>query len=123
MLKLKQTVALSQVKIFAPIGFYKEEQVLGNEFLVDIRVEFDAPSGDREDLKKTVNYEQLYAIIQSTMAPKRKLLESAVEEMLLKVHADFDFLHFIEVGILKLNPPFGGDLANSEVKLTYVKDC
>lgn len=121
MLKLKQTIALNQVKIFAPIGYYPEEQIVGNHFLVSIKVEFEAPTGDREDLTRTINYERLYEIITSVMSPRRKLLESAVEEMLMQVYQDFDFVDFIEVGILKLNPAFGGDLANSEVKLTYTK--
>ncbi|MBP3942691.1 dihydroneopterin aldolase [Sphingobacteriaceae bacterium WQ 2009] len=121
MLKLKQTVALSDVKIFAPIGYYPEEQILGNHFLVSIKVEFEAPMGDREELNRTINYERLYEIITTVMLPKRKLLESAVEEMLIQVYEGFDFVDFIEVGILKLNPAFGGDLANSEVKLTYVR--
>ncbi|WP_293925398.1 dihydroneopterin aldolase [Sphingobacterium sp. UBA6320] len=118
-MKILQTVSLEDVRVFAPIGFYEEEQILGNEFLVHAVVSFDAGIDDHENLDKTVNYEILYQIIHQVMKRKRKLLESAAHEILKAIHAKFSFAKTIDVSIKKLNPPFGGDSAHSKVAVRY----
>lgn len=118
-MKIVQTVFLEDVRVFAPIGFYEEEQLLGNEFLVNVSVKFDAGIDDHENLDKTVNYEILYQIIHQVMKPKRKLLESAAHEILKAIHGHFSFAKTIDVSIKKMNPPFGGDAAHSKVAVQY----
>lgn len=119
---ITQKVSLKEVRFFSPIGFYEEEQVLGNEFYVNVDVCFPFENSDAEDLKNTINYEELYQILVDVMTPSRKLLESAVEDILDLIMKKFNFITEAEVSIRKINPPFGGDLANSEVSLLYRKD-
>jgi len=118
---IRQQVALTEARFYAYHGYYAEEQVLGNEFMVDIRVEFDREGTDTatEELARTVNYQQLYRIAQLEMEKPRKLLETVVEAMLHRVKTDFPFVHKIEVGITKHNPPFGGDQAKARVALWW----
>lgn len=118
---IKQNVALREVRFFSPIGFYEEEQVVGNEFYVNIEVEFPFENSNSEDLDNTINYEELYKIVTEVMTPKRKLLESALEDILDKLLKNYPFVEYALVSIRKVNPPFGGDLAHSEVKLIYTK--
>lgn len=117
-----QKVALTEVRFFSPIGFYEEEQLLGNEFYIDIEVCFPFENPDTEDLKNTVNYEELYQVLVEVMSPKRKLLESAAEDILDLVLKKYNFVSRVDVSIRKTNPPFGGDLANSKVSLHYMRD-
>lgn len=121
-MKILQTVALEDVRVFAPIGFYEEEQLLGNVFLLHVEVSFDAGTANHEQLDKTVNYEELYQIIHQVMRPKRKLLESAAHEILATIQQRFPFVKEFFVSIKKLNPPFGGDVAHSRVSLRYQKE-
>lgn len=116
-----QKVALKEVRFFSPIGFYEEEQIVGNEFFVNLEVEFPFENSNAEDLTNTINYEELYQILVEVMLPKRKLLESALEDILDKVLKKYLFVDSATVSIRKVNPPFGGDLANSEVTLVYSK--
>ena len=116
-----QKVALREVRFFSPIGFYEEERVIGNEFFVNLEVEFPFQNSDAEDLDNTINYESLYQILVEVMTPKRKLLESVLEDILDRVLKNYLFIHKALVSIRKINPPFGGDLANSEVTLVYTK--
>lgn len=119
---ITQKVSLREVRFYSPIGFYEEEQVVGNEFYVNVDVYFPFQNSDAEDLKNTINYEELYQILLEVMSPKRKLLESALEDMLDLILKRFSFIHKAHVSIRKINPPFGGDLANSEVSLSFEKD-
>lgn len=119
---ITQKVALKDVRFYAPIGFYEEEQVLGNEFFVNLEVYFPFENSDSEDLKNTINYEELYHILTEVMRPKRKLLESALEDILDLVLKKYSFLSEVHLSIRKVNPPFGGDLATSEVALHFKRD-
>ena len=116
-----QKVALREVRFFSPIGFYEEERVVGNEFFVNMEVTFPFKNSDAEDLNNTINYEELYQILLEVMTPKRKLLESALEDILDMVLKKYSFVETAEVAIRKINPPFGGDLANSQVSLSYTR--
>ncbi|WP_159635102.1 dihydroneopterin aldolase [Sphingobacterium composti Ten et al. 2007 non Yoo et al. 2007] len=116
---ITQKVALKEVRFYSPIGFYEEEQMLGNEFFINLDVVFPFENSDAEDLKNTINYEELYQILVDVMRPKRKLLESALEDIIDLVLKKYTFAEHVNVSIRKVNPPFGGDIANSEVSLFY----
>ena len=121
---IRQQVALCDARFFAYHGYYAEEQVSGNEFTVDIRVEFNRSEAlTTEQLQQTVNYEKLYEIAKSEMEKPRKLLESVVETLLHRVRTEFPFLSTITVGITKHNPPFGGDRSNAYVELRWTASC
>lgn len=122
MAQIIQQVSLEEVRFYSPIGFYEEEQILGNEFFVTVSVSFPFKNPDSEDLENTINYEEIYRILVEVMSPRRKLLESAAEDILNKLVETYSSVQRIDVRIRKSNPPFGGDLANSVVSLHYSKD-
>lgn len=115
-----QTVALKDVKCYAFHGFYPEEQLTGNHFLVHVEVTF-SPAEETEDLQKTVNYEVINAIILDEMKNTQKLLETVVKRMMDKVLAAYPFLLTAEVGIKKLHPPMLGEVGGSYVELKYIR--
>lgn|SRR5690606_33631038 len=118
--RIRQHVALADARFYAYHGYYPQEQVLGNEFTVYIRVAFDRDDSIRADeLQHTVNYERLYHIAKTEMQQPRKLLETVAEAMLHRVRKDFPFVSSIDVGVTKHNPPFGGDHANACVTLCW----
>ena len=119
---ITQKISLEDVRFYSPIGFYEEEQVLGNEFFVSVSVGFPFQNPDSEDILNTVNYEELYSILVEVMSPNRKLLESAVEDILNKILEKYSQIRQIDVTIRKLNPPFGGDVAKSVVSLSYIRE-
>lgn len=113
-----QTVALNDVRCFALHGYYPEEQLTGTEFLVSVEVTF-IPSGDTEDLQRTVNYEILNTIIREEMALTRQLLESVVKHILDRVISAYPFVQTAVAGIKKMHPPMPGEINNSFVQLAY----
>ena len=116
-----QTIEINDARFYAPVGYYTEEIVTGNEFLVDIEVSYPYKVHSQDELTNTLNYEQLYAIAADVMKQKRKLIESAVEEILETIVNQFDFAEQVNVSITKINPLFGGDRANSRIALSYTK--
>lgn len=115
---IKQTVALKDVKCFALHGFYPEEQLTGNHFIVDLETEF-LPLGFDDELNQTVNYEDLNTIILDEMKNTQKLLETVLNNIISKVIALYPFVETVNVSIKKLNPPMPGQIGHSFVKLSY----
>jgi dihydroneopterin aldolase len=128
--QLMLRVALQDVRFFAYHGFYPEEQVVGNEFFVDVSVWFpysestsDEGEGESkdEDLDRSVNYEILYRVVKEEMEVPRKLLETAAYDIFERLQLNFSNLVRIEVRIRKTNPPFGGDSATALVEVNWSK--
>lgn len=115
---IKQTVSLKDVKCFALHGFYPEEQLTGNHFIVDLETEF-LPLGFNDELNQTVNYEDLNTIILDEMKNTQKLLETVLNNIISKVIALYPFVETVNVSIKKLNPPMPGQIGHSFVKLSY----
>lgn len=115
-----QEVELRNVRAFAYHGFYPEEQILGNEYWVSIKVRFPL-GGTSEDFTddRFVNYEILNRIIRDQMQNKQKLLEIVLENIMKAIQNAFPFLEAIRVEIRKSNPPFGGDQAEANVSLIW----
>jgi 7,8-dihydroneopterin aldolase/epimerase/oxygenase len=114
----KQTVALKDVKYFALHGYYPEEQLTGNHFMIDLITEF-TPTGFDDELAQTVNYEDLNSIITAEMKNTQKLLETVLNNIISKVMERYPFVEKIDVSIKKLNPPMPGQIGHSFVQLSY----
>ena len=120
----RQRVALHDLRFYAYHGYYPEEQLLGNEFFVDVVVTFDyrepRPEGEPgADFEHTVNYEILYRLIREEMEIPRKLLETACYDIFDRLTLNFPFLETISVQIRKSNPPFGVDGATAVVGIDW----
>ena len=115
-------VALHEVKFYAYHGFYPEEQILGGHYLVDVEVGF-VPKKIDDEIKNTVNYEELYSILSVEMQQPRKLLETLVQEMIDQLKNKFPFLETVKVGLKKLNPPLPGEVGYSLVEITWIKEA
>ncbi|MGN8054839.1 dihydroneopterin aldolase [Pedobacter sp. 22163] len=114
----KQTVALKDVKCFALHGYYPEEQLIGNHFVVDLVTEF-TPQGFDDELAQTVNYEDLNHIIMQEMKHTQKLLETVLKNIISRVIELYPFVEMVNVSMKKLNPPMPGQIGHSFVKLSY----
>jgi len=119
-------IALEGMRFNAPHGYYPEEQVLGNEFILDVLVSTDFfvaaitdelyeeakeeedDDDEMETSPNTVNYETLYLICQMEMRKPTKLLETLVNRIADRISRHFDEVTGLVVRLRKLNPPLGG---------------
>src|ERR1700753_3733826 len=98
-------VALHGVKFLAYHGFYPQERIMGNHFVVDAEVEFlQLHQFTDDEIAHTVNYEQVYAIVDKHMRITRKLLETVVQSIIDDLKTTYPFAQTIRVGLKKLNP-------------------
>jgi dihydroneopterin aldolase len=116
------SIKVKDLYFFSYHGFYPEEQILGNDYLVSISVTFPSTSSFEDSLDSTINYEDLYRIAKVEMEKPQKLLETVANNILTKTLLESVKAENIIVNICKINPPFGGDKAQSEVKLIWTRD-
>ena len=103
------SISIHGAEFFAYHGFYPEEQKLGNKFLVDVEVSFLPLTNLKEDkLSNTIDYEQLYNMIDEQMKHTRKLIETVAQAIVDQIKDNYPVVEKIQISIKKLNPPLKG---------------
>jgi len=111
-------IQVENIEFYAYHGCFQEEQVVGNQFLVDILVETDTAKAQLSDkLHDTVNYQVIYNLIKEEMKIKSKLLEHVAERIINSIHSNFPEITRIRVKVSKMNPPLGGKIERVSVTL------
>jgi 7,8-dihydroneopterin aldolase/epimerase/oxygenase len=113
------TIILEGMEFFAYHGCYKEEQVIGTKFLVDLRVTADTALAEESDhLKDTLSYVHLYQAVKKEMEQKSHLLEHVAGRIMDSLKSGFPQIRRIELKISKLNPPVGGKVSHVSYSTT-----
>ena len=113
-------IELKGLRFFAEHGMYEEERRVGNEFEVDISVACKSPKKKITSIEQTINYVELYRILQEEFAKRRQLLETLAMDIAERIQVQFDEIQTLLITIRKLNPPitnFSGSVA-----ITYSKE-
>ena len=120
--KIRRRVGLEGVKFNAAIGFFEEERIFKNNFLVDVDVLFTQMDNTQtEDLSQTIDYSLLYDICEQEFAKESLLIETVAQQILNKIISDFSFVEEVRVKIRKLNPPLKAQIQHSFIELNYQK--
>jgi 7,8-dihydroneopterin aldolase/epimerase/oxygenase len=116
---LKNTINLENMEFFAYHGCYKEEQVVGNHFVVNLRLETGSlVAADTDNINDALNYQHAYQIVSKEMAKPSHLLEHVCKRILASLFSELELLDFAQVTVSKLNPPMGGKMDRVSVTLS-----
>ncbi|THH37682.1 dihydroneopterin aldolase [Neolewinella litorea] len=112
------TIGLEDVRFHAPHGYFEEEQLMGNEFSIDVEVEaMVAEAATEDDLGGTVNYATIYYLLQAEMKKPTRLLEALAYRMGQRILNQFDTVTSVRLKLRKLNPPLGGRVGAATVEV------
>ena len=112
-------IELEEMEFYAYHGHFKEEQIVGNKFLVNISIETDcSKAAETDELKDALNYVSIYEITKEEMAIKSFLLENLVGRIINRIHSEFPQIVSSKVKVSKLNPPMGGRMEKVSVTFT-----
>ncbi|KAF5037098.1 Dihydroneopterin aldolase [anaerobic digester metagenome] len=104
-------ISIEGMEFFSYHGHFREEQVIGTRFIVDLFIQTDTRLAEKSDkLSDTVNYLAVYETVKAEMAQKSHLLEHVANRILLAIHEQYPEVTDAEVKISKLNPPLGGKI-------------
>ncbi|MBK8052074.1 MAG: dihydroneopterin aldolase [Saprospiraceae bacterium] len=114
---MKTKVSIKGAEFYAFHGYYEEERKAGNTFILDAEVELKSFDSIDDNIKDTVNYEQIYTICKEEMAHTRKLLETVVFSIVSRFRDEFENIVSAKVRLEKLGPQLGGKVEKSVIEM------
>lgn len=113
-------IRIKNAVFYAYHGAIADEQSLGGkfEFDIDMLVDFSA-AAESDSLKKTIDYEKVYAYVQSVVLSKKyHLLEALAHAIGRGLLREFYNLERVTVRVRKPHPPVKGVVDYVEVEIT-----
>lgn len=115
-------IELRGLKFKAYHGYYDEERERGNQFEVDIILDLDfSGASASDDLKLTVDYQEIYQLVANQMKKPSYLLEHVVDNILTEIRDGYSSVNYAEVKVYKMNPPIGGPCYAAIVSNKFVR--
>ena len=109
-------IQIENMEFYAFHGHFKEEQIVGNKFLVNLTIETDMQKPRESDnLRDAVNYQKAYQIVKDEMEKKSHLLEHIAGRILDALYSEMSGIKKITVKVSKMNPPMGGKIGSVSV--------
>ncbi|MEO7983206.1 MAG: dihydroneopterin aldolase [Bacteroidota bacterium] len=112
------TISLNNVRFRAYHGVHPEERQKGNDFVVNMQVSYIPEAGAILSLADTIDYANLFEIINETMQQPVDLLETLVQTIANTTYQQYPHVKEITVSVEKLNPPIDKFTGTAEVKFS-----
>ncbi|GAF05346.1 dihydroneopterin aldolase [Saccharicrinis fermentans] len=107
----KGIIELEEMEFYAYHGCFKEEQVVGNRFMVNIAIQVDVEKPSHSDnINDALNYVSVYELTRQEIQQNSHLVEHLTERILNAIHQKFDYVDWVKVKVSKMNPPMGGQM-------------
>jgi dihydroneopterin aldolase len=116
------TIALKGLRFFAGHGLYDDEVLVGNEFEVDISLDYSAPGKTVSYIDQTVNYVEVYQIVQEEFQLRKHLLETNAIHIADRLEQKFSIIEKISISIRKLNPPITNFTGSVGITYTRIRE-
>lgn len=113
-------IEIEDMEFYAYHGHYEEERVVGNRFLLNLKIEADCHTAAKSDrIDDALNYQTVYKIICKQMEIKSHLLENIAQRILDALFNNVKGIKKASIKVKKMNPPMGGQIRS--VSLTMSK--
>lgn len=99
------TINLSNLHFNACHGVYAEETVIGGSYTIDLSVNYIPLSIPVTELSETINYVDLYKLLQLYMQQPTPLLETLVTQIAAAILNRFTRAEEVIITIYKNHPP------------------
>jgi len=110
-------IYLKNIQLYAYHGCMDEEEKIGSDYVVNVVVDTDLSESSKSDeLKDTVDYVSLHAIVKEEMSVRAKLLEKVADRILKRILREHKEVTVVKVKVAKRNPPIGGNVKEVAVK-------
>lgn len=112
-------IEIEGMHFYAYHGHFATEQIVGNEFEVDVALRTDCTkAGASDELEDALNYQEVYNLVKEEMQIKSKLLEHVGKRIQDRLHQTYPEIEWSRIKISKMNPPMGGEIERVSVTLT-----
>ena len=116
-------IHLRQVRFHAFHGVMPQEQLVGADFLLDLRVGYPLGQAMQSDeVGDTLDYASLYDLVAREMQQPSKLLEHVAGRIAEAISKAFPQVTSIDLELTKLNPPMGADGEGAGVEIHLINE-
>lgn len=120
---MSSKIYLRNVRFHAFHGVLPQERIVGNDYLVNLVLDYDFSSAMKtDDLQGTLNYAEVYQKVREEMAVPSKLLEHVAGRIAHRLFSDFLEIQKLQLSITKVNPPMGADSDGAGVEVVLTND-
>ena len=115
---MKTEISLTGMEFVAHVGCFEEERIVGTKLIADVSFRYEADgAAETDDLSQTVNYQEVYAVVQNVMNAPAQLLENVAYRIIRELKSRFPDISDVKVTVSKLNPVLGGKTAAATVSM------
>lgn len=120
---MSSKIYLRNVRFHAFHGVLPQEGIVGNDYLVNLVLDYDFSSALKtDDLRGTLNYAEVYQKVKEEMVVPSKLLEHVAGRIAHRLFSDFPEIQKLQLSITKVNPPMGADSDGAGVEVVLTND-
>lgn len=102
---------LNNLHFHAHHGVMPQEQLVGNEYTINLKVKVDISRAMLSDeVSDTVNYAEVFVCVKEEMNISSKLLEHVAGRIIQRLFNEFPTIESIELRLAKRNPPMNADI-------------
>ena len=117
-------IYLKNIRLYAFHGCMDEEEKIGSDYIVNVVVKTNLDKSSKSDqLKDTVDYVALHAIVKEEMQQRAKLLEHVADRILNRIIEEHPSVQKAKVKVSKRNPPIGGNVDEVAVKRELLRSA
>lgn len=111
-------ILLKNICFYAYHGVVPQETKIGNEFIINLRLETDIyRASETDEITNTVSYADVYEVLKEEMEIPSKLLEYVCRRICIRLFKEFHAIKGIEISLAKRNPPMGADIEAAGIEL------
>lgn len=116
-------IRIKNAVFYAYHGTEEDEQNLGGKFEVDVDLHCDVSiAAEKDALRKTVDYEKVYAVISDVvLARKYRLLEALGMSIGRAILREFQNVERVVARVRKPHPPVKGVVDHVEVEISLTR--
>ncbi len=113
-------IRIKNASLYAYHGAGENEQSLGGKFEFDVDMYCDlSDAAESDSLRKTVDYEKVYAFIQKTALDKSYyLIEALAQAIARRLLKEFPAIKRVTIRVRKPHPPVKGVVDFVEAEIT-----
>ena len=110
-------IELEDMKFYAHHGCNKDEQIAGNNFIVNVKIKTNVSLPAKSDnINDALDYVKIYEIVKKEMEKTSHLLENVTARIIDSIFEQFPKIKSAKVKVSKASPPINGEI--QKVSLT-----
>ena len=120
---MKSFILLNELHFHAFHGVGTQEQLVGNDFVVSLKLCTDLSRAILSDeVNDTVSYADVFQSVKEEMEIPSRLLEHVAGRIIQRLFDDYPTVDEITLTLLKRNPPMNADIASAGVEVTVKRE-